>query len=84
MNDQSDNVLSSETKLADKISTSLQKDDRTSDHAIDVINEHGVITLSGQVHDYKTREAAEEIAKKHQGVISVVNSIKVVKRDDIL
>lgn len=74
----SDDVLSAETKLADEVSNALLNDAMTHDSAIEVINEHGVITLEGKVNDYETRQRAEAIAKGHSGVISVVNSLKVV------
>ncbi len=55
----------------------LERDPRTKKAIIEVTSEHGIVTLSGMVKDAKTLMAAEEIARQQQGVISVVNELKV-------
>lgn len=73
-----DNILSQEGELAAKISAELMDDKRTNETAIEVINEQSIITLIGDVRSQEAKVAAEEIAKGHSDVISVVNSLNVV------
>ncbi len=78
-----DTVLSGASELASKISTALFEDDRFDDDtAIEVINESGIITLTGEVDSQEKREAAAEIAASYPDVISVTNSLKVVNPND--
>jgi osmotically-inducible protein OsmY len=60
-----------------RVSNALLEDPRTEEAIIDVANERGIITLTGSVDSEETRQAAEEIARDDQGVISVVNELKV-------
>lgn len=55
----------------------LEKDPRTKKCIIEVSFSRGVVTLSGNVKDTKMMAAAEEIARSHPGVISVVNELKI-------
>ena len=75
-NSNDESILTNETELASTITESLMNDSRTSDAVIEVINERGVVTLSGEVNSQETREAAEAITANHSGVVSVVNSLK--------
>ena len=59
----------------------LQRDERTVDSPIEVINEGGVITLTGNVYSHNARAAAAEIAGGHPGVISVINDLTVSDDD---
>ncbi len=70
-------ILSDELALRAIVANSLSEDPQTKDAVIEVINEHGIVTLVGMVADGKTHAAAEKIAAEHQGVISVVNALKV-------
>lgn len=63
--------------LAAQVAMALFEDPRTSEEVIEVIGDRGVITLEGEVDDSETREAAEEVAAEQDGVISVVNSLKI-------
>lgn len=71
--------------IADNVSTrvtnELLNDPRTHDATtkIEVAADRGIVTLSGWVPNEETRQLAEEIARKAQGVISVVNELKVGK-----
>jgi hypothetical protein len=47
---------------------------------IEVIVEHGVVTLTGEVENEEAHTAAEEIAHQHAEVISVVNALEVRPR----
>ena len=60
-----------------RVANALLEDPRTEEEIIDVTNDRGIITLTGSVHSEETRQAAEEIARDDQGVISVVNALKV-------
>lgn len=44
---------------------------------IDVVNNQGTITLSGEVPSEEARRAAERVAQKQRGVVLVVNELKV-------
>jgi osmotically-inducible protein OsmY len=70
-------IFTSETELATAVTNALMADKRTKDEVIEVINERGLITLTGRVESRKSLEAAQEIAATQPGVISVVNSLKV-------
>ena len=54
------------------------------DAAIEVLDNNGVITLTGTVDDAETRDRAGEIVGKHAGVISVTNDLVVDERSDEL
>lgn len=53
-------------------------------HAIDVISDKGVVTLSGRVHNLFARQIASRLAQRVRGVQSVINEIEIVgvARDD--
>lgn len=68
--------------LQESVQAALLKDTRTQDAVIEVLNENGVITLSGSVAHSETSEAAESIVNDIDGVISIVNEIQVEKSDD--
>jgi osmotically-inducible protein OsmY len=55
----------------------LERDERTGDSQIEVINEGGVVTLTGNADSHAARDAAFEIANSEPGVVSVVNDITV-------
>lgn len=63
-------------KLAEQITRALIEDERTEDSAIEVINNNGVITLEGTATSNEARDAAEEIARRHDGVISVTSDLE--------
>lgn len=60
-----------------RVANALLEDPRTEEAIIDVANDRGIITLTGTVQSEEIRRAAEEIARDQQGVISVVNELKV-------
>ena len=45
---------------------------------IDVLDTNGIVTLTGIVPNVETRERAEAIVRKMDGVISVINELNVV------
>jgi hyperosmotically inducible protein len=46
---------------------------------LDVDVKDGVVTISGKVHEQKQKDKAERLAKKVNGVKSVVNKITIEK-----
>jgi osmotically-inducible protein OsmY len=61
--------------LAVALSDKLERDKRTADSQIEVIDENGVITLSGIALSNEARSAAAEIAINHPSVLSIINDV---------
>ena len=59
------------------VENALLEDPRTTEAILDVANNQGIITLTGAVDSEEIRQAAEEIARQQQGVLTVVNELKV-------
>ncbi|MBX3060875.1 MAG: BON domain-containing protein [Anaerolineae bacterium] len=66
-----------DAQLATAVETALMSDLRTETAVIDVINERGVITLTGKAPDWAVRQAAETIASHQPGVVKVINDLAV-------
>jgi hypothetical protein len=64
-------------KIAEEVSAALAEDPKTSASVIEVVYDRGVITLSGIVENEEAHTSAEEIARRHEGVVSVVNALEV-------
>jgi len=64
-------------RIAEEVSAALAEDPQTSAAVIEVVYDRGVITLSGIVENEGTHTSAEEIARRHTGVVSVVNALEV-------
>lgn len=60
-----------------RVATALLQDPRTEAAIIDVANDRGMISLTGTVDSDDIRRAAEQIAREQQGVVTVVNELKV-------
>lgn len=69
-------------ELRDKVQAALLDNEHTEDAAIEVLNENGIITLSGMVLSKEIAETAESITKEVNGVISVINQLQVKREDD--
>jgi hypothetical protein len=67
-------------KIAEEVSDALAEDPKTSASVIQVVNDRGVITLSGIVENEEAHASAAEIARRHEGVISVVNALEVQQK----
>ncbi len=65
------------TKLAKQVKNALLNNIDTQDAPIEVMDNNGVITLSGTVRSGEVRQRASEIAKSESGVISVINDVTV-------
>jgi hypothetical protein len=63
--------------LVQNIRAVLQEDSRTREAAIDVVDEGGIVTLAGTVATDELRQVAEEIIGQEQGVIQVINELRI-------
>jgi osmotically-inducible protein OsmY len=61
--------------LAIALSDKLEHDNRTADSQIEVIDENGVVTLTGVALSNEARAAAAEIAINHPAVLSIINDL---------
>jgi osmotically-inducible protein OsmY len=61
--------------LAIALSDKLERDNRTADSQIEVIDENGVVTLTGVALSNEARAAAAEIAINHPSVLSIINDL---------
>jgi osmotically-inducible protein OsmY len=65
------------SKIAKRVRAALADDARTSEFGIEVIDNNGLVTLKGAVDSEETSEVAEQIARRQEGVVSVVNDVEV-------
>jgi osmotically-inducible protein OsmY len=63
--------------LAKKVSAALNGDERTAKYGIEVIDQHGLVTLKGTVPSEEVVRAAVEIAGEQEGVVDVVDALEV-------
>jgi osmotically-inducible protein OsmY len=68
-----------ELDLNDRLLKALAASPQTRDAVIELINENGFITLSGEVDNPETRQTVRQIVANEPGVISVVNNLKVAR-----
>ncbi len=66
-----------QSEVAERVIATLNEDERTQEFAIEVIDNDGLVTLKGTVDAQEVRQAAVEIAQKQEGVIEVVDELKV-------
>lgn len=70
-------MVTKTTEITDRVFESLMHDPRTEGAVIDITIERGILTLIGSVDTVETRAAAEEIARQQDGIVSVINQLKV-------
>lgn len=70
-------MRTSKSKLALSLDEKLELDARTADAGIEALDNNGVITLVGRTSSEDASIAADEIAREHEGVLSVTNDIEV-------
>jgi uncharacterized protein YrrD/predicted DNA-binding antitoxin AbrB/MazE fold protein len=70
--------------IAEEVIAALAEDPRTASSVIEVIYECGVLTLMGPVENEEAHRAAEEIAHRHERVVSVVNALEVRSKPDVI
>ena len=71
-----------DAQIWERVTAALEKDDRTTDAAIDVVSEQGLVTLTGRVDSHQVRQAAEEIAAGQAGVLDVINDLAIASKED--
>ncbi|HKZ82486.1 MAG TPA: BON domain-containing protein [Anaerolineae bacterium] len=71
-----------DSTLATRVMEALLRDPRTGEAAIDVSSAGGALTLSGRVSSEGIRQAAEDIARRQKGVITVINDLDVASHDE--
>ena len=76
-----DNVLDTNTAIVARVHAALESDPRTHLAVIEVVNDRGIVTLSGDVPSAEARKVAEEIAARQTGVIAVINALEVKPRE---
>jgi osmotically-inducible protein OsmY len=74
-------MVSFKSDLSKQIAKKLADDERTMDSAIEVMDDGGVITLSGTAKSDEARSAAEDIVRSQTGVVSLISDIKVESQD---
>jgi len=70
-------MLSQKSELALWIEQALANDERMDRSQIEVLDDNGVITLTGVAQDNEARMAAAEIVNRAPGVISLTNDLEV-------
>lgn len=65
------------SELAQKVADQINDRRDVRENPVNVVDDNGVITLTGRVKDIETREAAEAIAEEVPGVEEVINDIEV-------
>jgi hypothetical protein len=78
--DNSTTGQSAPEKIAEEVSAALAEDPKTSASVIQVVYDRGVITLTGIVENEEAHASAEESARRHEGVVSVVNALEVQQK----
>jgi len=69
------------TDLKTRVQKALLDDARTKDHAVEVLDNNGVIVLSGTVPSREASTAVETVAREVDGVVSVINEMDVIAND---
>jgi osmotically-inducible protein OsmY len=69
--------MQSEQPLDSQISAALAQDSRTAHAVIDVACVGGQVTLAGAVRSAEEKAAAQEIAKRVAGVVTVDNDLTI-------
>jgi uncharacterized protein YrrD len=69
------NGLTADAIVADRVATALRAHPVTAEAVIEVINQGGLVTLTGVVPDEKTRQTAEKVAANQDSVVKVVNDL---------
>ena len=70
-------ITAGTTSVSERVLDALQNDPRTRDAVIDATFHQGAVTLSGIVNSHQISEAADEIARQQEGVITVINDMRV-------
>lgn len=77
-------ALDESLTIAEEVLAELAEDPRTASSLIDAVYERGVLTLMGEVETEAAHVAAEEIASRHEQVMSVVNALEVRPKEEVM
>lgn len=66
------------TDLQTRVQRALMDDPRTKDYVVEVLDNNGIITLSGKVPSREASTAVETVAREVDGVVSVINETDVI------
>jgi osmotically-inducible protein OsmY len=69
------------TDLQTRVLRTLLDDPRTKDYAVEVLDNNGVIILTGIVPSREASTAVETVAREVDGVVSVINETDVIAND---
>lgn len=74
-------MVSGKSQLAIRLEDTLERDGRTGGAQIEVLDDNGVVTLTGFAPDDETRQVAGAIAEGFNGVTTVINDIELGSED---
>lgn len=74
--------MSVKSDLAVQLAEQLAADERTEDVAVSILDNSGVITMSGTAPSDEAKRTAVDMVNAHEGVKSVIADIRVVDDDD--
>lgn len=70
-------MVKSDAQIQQEVYRELKWDTRVDETDVGVEVDHGIVTLTGTVHSYPTRLAAQQAAHQVHGVLDVVNDLAV-------
>ena len=65
------------TQVQQDVQTVLMQDQLTGDYGIEVLDNNGIITLTGVVPSREVMERAEVVARDVEGVQGVINQLEI-------
>jgi osmotically-inducible protein OsmY len=65
------------TDLQLEAQKAILEDPRTKEHAIEALEENGIITLKGSVPEHEVGEIAKKVVEEVPGVTGVINELDV-------
>ncbi|MBN9389824.1 MAG: BON domain-containing protein [Chloroflexi bacterium] len=71
------NSLDADTAIRARVEAALAEDKQTALTPIEVLSQGGVVSLFGKVPSPEVKQAAEQVASKVRGVVSVINELEV-------
>ena len=69
-----------ESNAEELVSEALLITDNMSQAVIEIQHDEGVITLKGTVESEKDRLAAEDLTRQQDGVVDVINKLRILDR----
>jgi len=75
-------TMNENTTLKDKLDELFLQDPQLADYPIEVVNNNGFVTLTGEVPTRELSDAAEKLARETDSVITLINEI-VINREAV-